>query len=254
MTSSFDSVASNFERFRALPSGVPEVIRSAIWTAVQITPPARVLDLGAGTGRFGKAFIEAGDDYVGVDNSLSMLHEFQSSSRKAFLAQADGRQLPFNNRVFDVVLLMHFLSGADDWQRVIDEALRVCRRGGIIVVGSTVSPESGIDTQLKQQLKVILEEMGIAWHRTRQAHREALRYLELLATRHVHAKATAWNVLATSQDFLQRHRSGARFAALPTAVQEQALQRLKTWAEGTFGSVDIGFNEQRSFELDIFEL
>jgi ubiquinone/menaquinone biosynthesis C-methylase UbiE len=55
MTSDFDAVASNFERFRVLPSGVPEAIRSAIWTAVEIPSPARVLDLGAGTGRFGKS-------------------------------------------------------------------------------------------------------------------------------------------------------------------------------------------------------
>jgi demethylmenaquinone methyltransferase/2-methoxy-6-polyprenyl-1,4-benzoquinol methylase len=186
MNSAFDAIASNFERFRALPSGVPEAIRLALWTAVQLPSPARVLDLGAGTGRFGKAFIEAGDNYTGVDMALPMLREFKGSAREAVLAQADGRQLPFNNDVFDIVLLMHFLSGTDDWQSVIDEVRRVCRNGGIIVVGSTARPESGIDTQLKQQLKVILEEMGVAWHKTQQAHRDAIRYLKLFAARHIH--------------------------------------------------------------------
>jgi ubiquinone/menaquinone biosynthesis C-methylase UbiE len=233
---------------------VPEAIRLALWTAVQLPSPARVLDLGAGTGRFGKAFIEAGDNYTGVDMSLPMLREFKGSAREAVLAQADGRQLPFNNDVFDIVLLMHFLSGTDDWQRVIDEVRRVCRNGGIIVVGSTARPESGIDTQLKQQLKVILEEMGVAWHKTQQAHRDAIRYLKLFAARHIHTEAAFWNVSATAQDFFLRHRSGARFAALPTAVQEEALQKLNTWVEQVFGSMHREFNERRSFELDIFEL
>ena len=51
-----------------------------------------------------------------------------------------------------------------------------------------------------------------------------------------------------------RHRTGARFAALPAAVQEQALKQLADWAEMTFGSLDAGFQEKRSFELDIFQL
>jgi ubiquinone/menaquinone biosynthesis C-methylase UbiE len=254
MSSAFDAVASIFERFRALPSGVAEAIRSAIWAAVQVPSPARVLDLGAGTGRFGKVFIEAGDNYTGVDMSLAMLREFRSSSHDAFLAQADGRQLPFRDGVFDMVLLMHVLSGAIGWRPMLEEVRRVCRSGGVIAVGRTESPESGINAQLKHQLKHILEAMGVSWHRSQKAHREALGHLESFATRHIHTQAAFWNVSATAQEFFLRHRSGARFAALPIAVQEEALLKLRTWVEQTFGSMDRGFDEQRSFELDIFEL
>ena len=92
-----------FERDRSLPSGVPEAVRSAIWQAVRVPAPARVLDLGAGTGRFGKAFVAAGDLYAGVDMSFAMLREFRAACKDGFLAQADGRQLPFCNDAFDVV-------------------------------------------------------------------------------------------------------------------------------------------------------
>ncbi len=254
MSSAFDAIASDFERFRALPTGVPEVIRSAIWAAVQVPSPARVLDLGAGTGRFGKAFVAAGDYYTGVDMSLAMLREFQSSSHDVFLAQADGRQLPFRDGVFDVVLLMYVLSGSADWRPMLEEVRRVCHSGGVVVVGRTEGPESGINAQLKHRLRNILEGMGVPWHRSQRAHREAMDDLESFATRHIHTQAASWNISATAQDFFLRHRSGARFAALPTAVQEEALQKLKTWVEQTFGLMDRGFNEQRSFELDIFEL
>lgn len=254
MSSAFDAVASNFERFRILPNGVPEAIRSAIWTTVQVPSPARILDLGAGTGRFGKAFIEAGDYYTGVDASLAMLREFQVRSHGAFLAQADGRQLPFRDGIFDVVILMHVLSGTTDWHPMLEEVRRVCHSGGIVAVGRTESPESGINAQLKHRLKTILEEMGVSWHRPQRVHREALAHLETFSTRHIHKQAALWNVSATAQDFFLRHRSGARFAALPAAVQEAAFQKLSTWVEQTFGSMDIVFDEQRSFELDIFEL
>ena len=56
-------------------------IRSAIHTAARITATARVLDIGAGTGRIGRAFIEAGDFYIGVDTSLAMLQEFRGRFR-----------------------------------------------------------------------------------------------------------------------------------------------------------------------------
>lgn len=250
--SAFDAGASNFERFRALPDGVPEAIRSAIYDALHIPSPARVLDLGAGTGRIGRVFAQAGDIYFGLDASLGMLQEFQRNA-KSFLVQANGEQLPFRDHAFDVVLLMHVLGGAGNFQAVIQEARRVCNSDGAIVVGRTASPESGIDAQLKRQLKLILEQMGVVWHRPQESYRKSLTSLEALSSRHIHMSAASWSVAATARDFLLRHQTGARFAALPTATQEHALEQLTTYAEKTFGALDKSFEEQRSFELDIFE-
>lgn len=253
-TSAFDTTAASFERHRALPIGVPEVIRSAIWQAVRLPAPTpRVLDLGAGTGRFGKAFVAAGDSYAGVDTSLAMLLEFRAACKNALLAQADGRQLPFCKGTFDVVLLMQVLSGTGDWQSVVNEARRVLRPGGSVVVGHTVSPELGIDAQLKRRLRGILEEMQVAWHQSQQSRRQALAFLESISKLHTHSMAASWNVKTTAREFLQRHRTGARFAALPLDIQEQALEKLRAWAETTFRSVDAEFQEKRSFELEIFE-
>src|SRR5882672_5687861 len=141
MTSAFDATASSFERFRLLPSGVPERIRSAIQIAARITATSRVLDVGAGTGRIGRAFIEAGDFYIGVDTSLAMLQEFRAGSNHGFLAQADGCQLPFREGAFDIVLFMHVLSGVRDSRALLSEARRVLLPGGVVAVGHTVTPE-----------------------------------------------------------------------------------------------------------------
>jgi ubiquinone/menaquinone biosynthesis C-methylase UbiE len=249
----FDAVASSFERFRALPSGIPEAIRSAILAATRISSPASVLDLGAGTGRMGRAFIAAGDYYTGVDASLAMLHEFQSFTKQGFLVQADGAQLPFRKGAFDLVLLIHVLSGAHDWRDLVRESRRVVRAGGAIAVGHTASPESGIDGQLKRKLRSILEELGIPWHRSLESRREALAQLEADARHHVHSQAASWNVRANAQEFLLRHRYGSRFSVLPVHVQDLAVLKLTDWAVKTFGSLDTPFDEQRSFELDVFE-
>jgi ubiquinone/menaquinone biosynthesis C-methylase UbiE len=249
----FDAVASSFERLRTLPSGVPDAIRKAIFAAIGIASPVRILDLGAGTGRIGRAFIAAGDDYIGADTSFAMLREFQASAKQGFLAQADGRQLPFRNGAFDLVLLMHVLSGTHDWQEIVKESRRVVRVGGAVAVGHTARSESGIDAQLKRELLSILEEMGVSWRQPRESKRQALDWLDSQANHRVHSKAAWWRTNANARQFLERHRSGARFAALPPPVQELAIHKLTEWAVNTFGSLDKTFEEQHSFELDIFE-
>jgi ubiquinone/menaquinone biosynthesis C-methylase UbiE len=253
MTSAFDLSAGSFEHHRSLPTEAPAAIRSAIWTIARIPGPARVLDLGAGTGRIGRAFVAAGDFYAGVDTSLAMLREFSAHSGNGFLALADGRRLPFKNGAFDVVLLMHVLSGVGDWQSVLHEARRVLRPGGCVAVGHTVSPESGVDAQLKRRLRTILEEMGVAWHQPRESRRQALAWLEACTKHHTHSVAATWTVNTTAREFLERRRTGARFADLPSGIQKQALDKLYNWAESTFGSLDAAYPENRIFELNIFE-
>src|SRR2546430_570734 len=44
--SDFDAIADDFDRFRALPAGVPAAIRAAMWEALGIPQDGRVLDLG----------------------------------------------------------------------------------------------------------------------------------------------------------------------------------------------------------------
>ncbi len=187
-----------------------------------------------------------------------MLQEFSvkpefRESKSCLLAQAEGRRLPFQNASFDLVLLMQVLSAAGNWRELLDECRRVLRPGGIIAVGHTRSPESGIDAQLKRQLVAILEAMQVPWHQPRESRRQAIEWLESASVRHWYREAASWKVMTSAEEFLSRHRTGARFAALPLAVQEEALAKLRTWAETNFGSVSALFEEHHSFELGIFE-
>ena len=74
--STYDVVAPTYDEHRALSDGVVELIRAATLEASGPSPRPRLLDLGAGSGSIGRAFVVAGDDYVGVDLSLGMLRQF----------------------------------------------------------------------------------------------------------------------------------------------------------------------------------
>ena len=254
VTSPFDLTAATFDRYRTLPRDVPEAIRRAIWSSTPKRSSARVLDLGAGTGRIGKAFVDAKDSYVGVDVSMPMLREFLAGNGTAHLVQGRGQQLPLRDGTFDVVLLMHVLAGADDWRGLVREACRVLIPAGAIVVGHTKTPSTGVDAQLKRRLAAILDEMGVASHRPHRPREHALAWLESSATRRVHLIAASWSAEWMPREFVARHRTGARFVALPAAVREEALQKLSTWVRDTFGSLDVALNEAYTFELDLFEI
>ena len=215
--------------------------------------PLRVLDLGAGTGRIGKAFVDGSSLYIGVDSSLAMLREFLAQSHTAPLVQSDGTHLPFADGTFDVVMLMQVLSGAQDWQSLLLEVRRVLRPRGMVVVGHTSTHAAGVDAQLKRRLSEILREMGVAWHEPQKARRESLAWLESSARCRNQVRAASWIAERTPREFLVRHRTGARFAALPAAVQDEALQKLSVWAEATLGPLDTAHSEAHTFELEIFE-
>lgn len=256
--SGFDAAASAFDCFRALPKGVPEAIRDVIWKSVPGQSSARVLDLGAGTGRIGKVFVAASDSYCGVDLSYGMLQEFlthtgEMNGHIPCLAQAEGQRLPFSDGAFAVVMLMQVLSGARDWRGLLAEARRVLRTKGALVVGHSVAPDDGIDSQLKTRLDSILEEMQVEHHRGRRGRDQALASLGSASSRTSHLVAASWKTERSPREFLARHRTGVRFSALPEAVQKEALQKVSAWAETAFGSLDAVFSEGHSFELDIFE-
>jgi ubiquinone/menaquinone biosynthesis C-methylase UbiE len=246
--SAFDIAAPTFERHRALPDGVPEAIRRAILDAVEATSP-RLLDVGAGSGRIGAAFVAAGDDYVGVDLSFPMLGEFAQRGATR-LVQADGARLPFANACFDAVMLIQVFGGMRRWRDVLAEAQRVLRPAGALVVGRTVAPADGIDEQMKQRLAAILDDIGAGSQRM-NVREDALHALERIA-RSTRFEAAAWIAARTPRAFLERHRTGARFAALRARIKDEALSRLGAWATAAFGSLDATFSERRAFELTVF--
>lgn len=252
-TSAYDAVASSFDRLRALPEGVPQDIRAAILAAVA-APSPRLLDIGAGTGRIGWPFVAAGDDYVGVDLSFGMLREFAGRASNADnveprLAQADAARLPFCDRTFDAVMLVHVFGGMRGWRRVLAEARRVLRAPGALLIGRAVAPADGVDARMKQHLAELLTEGGVAID-AHNAREDVARSLAAAAASRTVTVAT-WSTERTPRRFLDRHRTGARFAALPEATKHEALDALAAWATETFGALDTACREQHAFELQI---
>jgi ubiquinone/menaquinone biosynthesis C-methylase UbiE len=90
-----------------------------------------ILDLGAGTGRTSLPLGQSGARVVAADASIKMLNIL---GEKAFLQGADvvlsridAHDLPFADRVFDVVLSFRMIMHVVNWRRALSEACRVTK-------------------------------------------------------------------------------------------------------------------------------
>ena len=246
----YDRLAPDFDRQRPLSDDVPNQIRAAVLAELPAGP--RLADIGCGAGRIGWPFAMADDDYTAVDLSFGMLRQFAARElpHRPRLAQADAASLPFADATFDGVLLVQVLSGTGHWRDLLAEVLRVLRPDGALFVGQSMAPENGIDVRMKQRLAEILAEMNVHPYQ-RKSKEDAFGWLERhasLTTRQV----AHWPMSRTPRQFVERHGTGARFSALDPAVQTMAMNRLKDWAQASFGTIDAPSAEEQRFELRIY--
>lgn len=110
---------------------------------VAAAAPARVLDVGCGTGALAQLVLEALPDVEldGVDLSAAMLDRArQRLGRRAALHRADSEHLPFADETFDVAYCNDSFHHYPDPRRAAFEAWRVLRPGGVLVVGECWLP------------------------------------------------------------------------------------------------------------------
>lgn len=103
-------------------------------------PGSRVLEMGAGTGRYSIALAREGMDVTAVELAESNLTVLQKNSRgleRIHSCQGDATNLgAFADDTFDLTLSlgpMYHLYEAEEVRRAIDEAIRVTRPGGVML-------------------------------------------------------------------------------------------------------------------------
>ena len=131
LVSGFADVAAVYERGR--PDYPPALVERFV-VELGVGPGARVLDLGAGTGKLTRPLLAAGLDVVGVEPLERM---------RAALAASVGDERALDGRAEAIPLADGSMDGAVcaeafhwfDGARAADELARVLRPGGGLVVG-----------------------------------------------------------------------------------------------------------------------
>src|SRR5262249_44896251 len=97
----------------------------------------RLLDIGCGSGLLLAAL---GDDVrqrLGCDLRRDLYVQVRERVRNVLFAQADGMQLPFPDRSFDLVTCLAVIEELIDWQGALQEMARCVAPGGVLYVTVT---------------------------------------------------------------------------------------------------------------------
>src|SRR5262245_51874666 len=111
----------------------PEASARIVAAFIELTglkPPARVADLGCGSGAFTTLLARAGYDCFGLDISAKLLTVGRNKHPGIGFVAGDIEQLPFRDASFDGVLLSGVVHHFPDPTRCATEVFRVLRPGG----------------------------------------------------------------------------------------------------------------------------
>jgi SAM-dependent methyltransferase len=123
---SFELVAAEYERYR--PDYPEEALR---WAAgrLELEEGARVLDVGAGTGKLTRGLVALGFDVVAVEPGGPMLEQLQQAVPEAEALDSSAEAIPLPDASVDGA----FAAQAYHWfdrKRAVPEFHRVVRSGG----------------------------------------------------------------------------------------------------------------------------
>ena len=121
-------------------------------------PPARVLDVGTGTGAVARLAAELwpAAQVAGIDASAGMVAEARrlASTDRERYEVADASSLPFENGSFDLLTLNNMIP-------FFDELARVTAPGGIVAIAYSMGPRTPIWVPL-ERVRAELERRGFA--------------------------------------------------------------------------------------------
>lgn len=133
----FDNLAETYDRWFATGLG-KQVLRHETELVLALAAPRpgeQVLDVGVGTGIFALELMRRGAEITGIDVSGRML-EIARAKGLNNVALGDAAALAYPDQTFDLVISITALEFIQEYDRAIAEMVRVCRKGGRVVVGT----------------------------------------------------------------------------------------------------------------------
>ena len=120
----------------------------------------KIIDIGAGTGKYSKYFMDKGYDVTAVELVKHNLRIIESKGIKSYLGNAIDLSR-FDDNSFDITILfgpMYHLISMDDKIKALSEAKRITKKGGYIFISYCMNEyaiitHGFIDNNIKESIK-----------------------------------------------------------------------------------------------------
>lgn len=133
----FDRAAGFYDATRGFPEGVAEQVGVFIAEKTELPQDAKALEIGIGTGRVSLPLAGHVGLVAGADISSEMMKVLlvKRNDEAVYPTQADGTQLPYADKCFDAVLIVHVLHLVPDPIAILRDVQRVLKADGILIHG-----------------------------------------------------------------------------------------------------------------------
>jgi ubiquinone/menaquinone biosynthesis C-methylase UbiE len=109
------------------------IVRRALALKLAGPRPGRVLEAGCGPGVVAPLLAQLGADVHGVDLSAEQLRLAAAADSRSLYVQADLEKLPYQDAVFDTVVMLGVFEYLERPQVALNEMVRVTRTGGQLI-------------------------------------------------------------------------------------------------------------------------
>jgi SAM-dependent methyltransferase len=220
-------------------AAIPDEEADRLWTAARLGATARVLDIGAGTGRVAIPLARRGCTVVGVEPARGMLTKLRTKADRHVLAvAADGSHLPFSTGRFDAVIVARLLYLTEDWRAILAESDRVLAAGGCLLHQWANGTPDEEWVQLREEARRLFVQAGITapFHPGVRSEKEVDTLLQDLGLLRDGEIDVGPGPAITLREFLRRVIDGelSYIWNLPEEVRAESLPQLQRWSEGRF--------------------
>lgn len=232
---SFKDIAAHYNKINAIPERAALQIGKVV--AHLIGRQSTVLDVGAGAGRITIPIAMAGCTVTALDCEPKMLEELERQAKEFSLhittVVGDATKLPFPDHSLDAVFTSNVLHLVPEWEKAIDEAIRVMKFGGLFIQGRDwVSPESAF-ARLRAKLREIVATLNPKLKPTAAAGPALFEALAAKGGKNEpEIIAARWTMSISPAQLLSQmeNRAFNETWQLEEGLLREAMRRIRTWA------------------------
>jgi len=291
----FDRVAHRYDATRGHSDEVAQRMLQQIDQASGGNAQARFLEIGVGTGRFALPLTAQGRQYTGIDVSEKMVEQLvrkldEVSWQKEELAwgslpdeesahhphvsdvqrflhretqgrlrivMADATDLPFTDQTFDALVAVHVFHLIVDWQKALEELLRVVRPGGVLVRCWTENRleqwKPGL-RDVRNRWCQIVQELGGNTDVPGTGDDEVTAWLQQHGLETVQTDVVTWEYQITPRKIFEgvEQRIWTSTLVVPDDMFATSIQHLRTWMDEHYGdAIDQPYTQQGRMLINV---